>query len=131
MGLGATKWKTISSVILPAALPGILTGVILAVSRAVGETAPLVMVGAAVFYRHSPGGIGTPLEIVRRPGSLLQVPFDDYTALPMVVYNWAKQPGVGYQSAAAAGIIVLVTTLLLLNGLAIYIRNHYQKKLAS
>ena len=130
LALGATRWQTIRHQILPASLPGILTGVILAISRAVGETAPLVMVGAAVFFRHSPGGIDTPLDALRQPGRILAAPFDDYTALPMVVYNWAKQPTAAYQRAAAAGIVILLASLLLLNGLAIYIRNRYQKRLS-
>ncbi|MEZ6064927.1 MAG: phosphate ABC transporter permease PstA [Planctomycetaceae bacterium] len=125
LALGATKWQTIRHQILPAALPGILTGVILAVSRAVGETAPLVMVGAAVFFRHSPGGINSPMDAVRDPSSVLQAPFDDYTALPMIIYNWVKFRD--YQEAAAAGIIVLLSCLLLMNGAAIIIRNKYQR----
>jgi phosphate transport system permease protein len=129
LALGATKWQTVRHQILPAALPGMLTGVILAISRAVGETAPLIMVGAAVFYRHTPGGIETPLDALRQPGQILQAPFDSYTALPMQIYNWAKQPSEAYKQAAAAGIVVLLSGLLLLNGLAIYIRNRYQRKL--
>ncbi|MCA9053187.1 MAG: phosphate ABC transporter permease PstA [Planctomycetaceae bacterium] len=129
--LGATKWQTIRHQLLPASLPGILTGVILAVSRAVGETAPLIMVGAAVFYRHSPGGIESPWQLITSPGGLTRAPFDDYTALPMVVYNWAKQPTEAYQYAAAAGIVVLLVSLLVLNALAIYIRNRYQRRMAS
>ncbi|MFV0446783.1 MAG: phosphate ABC transporter permease PstA [Planctomycetaceae bacterium] len=127
--LGATKWQTIQHQVLPAALPGILTGIILAISRAVGETAPLIMVGAAVFYRHTPGGIETPLDAVRHPGQLLQAPFDSYTALPMQIYNWAKQPTEAHREAAAAGIIVLLAGLLVMNGLAIYLRNRYQKRM--
>lgn len=130
LALGATKWQTVRHQILPAALPGMLTGVILALSRAVGETAPLIMVGAAVFYRHSPGGIDVPLDAIREPARIAQAPFDSYTALPMQIYNWAKQPAEAYKQAAAAGILVLLAGLLLLNGLAIYIRNRYQRKLS-
>ena len=129
--LGATKWQTIRHQLLPASLPGILTGVILAISRAVGETAPLIMVGAAVFYRHSPGGIESPLQLLTNPGGVAKAPFDDYTALPMVVYNWAKQPKDEYQYAGAAGIVVLLTSLLMLNALAIFIRNRYQQRMSS
>lgn len=127
LALGATKWQTIRHQILPSCIPGILTGVILAISRAVGETAPLVMVGAAVFYRRAPGGITNPLIAMQEPTRIAQAPFDDYTALPMVVYNWCKQPLDAFKEAAAAGIIVLLTSLLLLNALAIFIRNRYQK----
>jgi phosphate transport system permease protein len=130
LALGATRWQTVSRQILPAALPGMLTGVILAISRAVGETAPLIIVGAAVFYRHTPGGIETLLDPLREPARLLAAPFDSYTALPMQIYNWAKQPGDAYKAAAAAGIVVLLAGLLLLNGLAILIRNRYQRKLS-
>jgi phosphate transport system permease protein len=130
LALGATKWQTVRHQILPAALPGMLTGVILALSRAVGETAPLIMVGAAVFYRHAPGGIESPFDALREPGRLAQAPFDSYTALPMQIYNWAKQPSEAYKQAAAAGIVVLLSGLLLLNGLAISIRNRYQRKLS-
>jgi phosphate transport system permease protein len=131
LALGATRWQTIRHQILPASLPGMLTGVILAISRAVGETAPLIMVGAAVFFRHTPGGIETPLDAIRSPGAVLQAPFDSYTALPMQIVNWAKQPTEAHRQAAAAGIVVLLASLLLLNGLAIYIRNRYQKGLSS
>jgi phosphate transport system permease protein len=130
LALGATRWQTIRHQILPASIPGILTGVILAISRAVGETAPLVMVGAAVFFRHAPGDIDSPMAALREPAGIVQAPFDDYTALPMVIYNWVKQPGDAFQHAAAAGIIVLLACLLMLNALAIYIRNRYQKAIA-
>ena len=110
LALGATQWETIRHQVLPVALPGICTGVILAVSRAVGETAPLVMVGAATFYLRTPSG-----------------PFSSYTAVPMQIYNWVTQPQAGYQEAAAAAILVLLAGLLLLNGIAIFIRNHFQQ----
>ena len=112
LALGATRWETIRHQVLPLSLPGICTGVILAVSRAVGETAPLVMVGAATFYLRTPDG-----------------PFSLYTAIPMQIYNWVTQPQADYREAAAAAILVLLGGLLLLNGIAIFIRNHYQKKL--
>ena len=114
LALGATRWETIRYQVLPISLPGICTGVILALSRAIGETAPLVMVGAATFYLRTPDG-----------------PFSFYTAIPMQIYNWVTQPQPEYREAAATAILVLLTGLLLLNGMAIYIRNHYQKKLQS
>lgn len=112
LALGATRWETIRYQVLPVSLPGICTGVILALSRAIGETAPLVMVGAATFYLRTPDG-----------------PFSVYTAIPMQIYNWATQPQAEYREAAAAAILVLLGGLLFLNGMAIFIRNHYQKKL--
>ncbi|MEZ6057769.1 MAG: PstA family ABC transporter permease [Planctomycetaceae bacterium] len=128
LALGATRWQTIRHQVLPASISGILTGVILAVSRAVGETAPLVMVGAAVFYRRTPGRIESPMDVLQNPGGLVHAPFDDYTALPMTIYSWAKEPGADYQQAAAAGIVVLLAGLLLMNGLAITIRNRHESK---
>ncbi len=129
LALGATRWETVRHQVLPVAVPGILTGVILAISRAIGETAPLVMVGAAVFYRATPGGITNPVQLLTNPQGVLQAPFGEYTALPMQIYNWVKQPGEDYRHVAAAGILVLLACLLLMNGLAIYIRNHFQKHL--
>ena len=103
-GLGANKWQTIRKVVLPAALPGILTGFILALSRALGETAPLIL-------------IGIPTILLRLPNSVM----DQFQALPMAIYNWAKLPQAEFQNVASAGII-------LMNGLAIYFRNKFSKK---
>lgn len=111
LALGATEWQTVRHQVLPAAIPGILTGVILAISRAIGETAPLVMIGAMTFT----------LEIPH--------PLKDFTALPIQIYNWIGQTKEVYLHKAAAGIVVLLTVLLLLNGLAIFIRHKYQKSL--
>ena len=109
-GLGANKWQTIRKVVLPAALPGILTGFILALSRALGETAPLIL-------------IGIPTILLRLPNSVM----DQFQALPMAIYNWAKLPQAEFQNVASAGIIVLLVILLLMNGLAIYFRNKFSK----
>jgi len=111
MALGATKWQTIWKQTLPAALPGIATGVILSLSRAIGETAPLIVVGAAYFATSSPSG-----------------PFDDVTALPIQIFGWVSDPRPEYKALAAAGIIVLMAILLAMNGVAIWLRNKYEKK---
>ncbi|OYW22248.1 MAG: phosphate ABC transporter, permease protein PstA [Planctomycetales bacterium 12-60-4] len=116
--LGATKWQTIRAQVLPAALPGILTGVILALSRALGETAPLAVLGAATFITFAPGKKG-----------LLQAPFDPFTAMPLQIYNWVEEIDRKFQNVAAAGIVVLLVALLAMNGSAIYIRHHFQKKI--
>jgi phosphate transport system permease protein len=129
LALGATRWQTIYKQVLPIATPGILTGVILAVSRAIGETAPIILVGAAAGLTIPPGNIKEPLDIVREPGSLLEVPFGEFTAIPMQIYGWATSSRSEYHGVAAAGILVLLMLLLCLNGVAIYIRNRYQKKL--
>ena len=109
--MGATKWQTILRVVLPAALPGILTGSILALSRAIGETAPLVVLGVPLFLAFLPTSI-----------------FDEFTALPMQIYNWTSRPQHEFQSLAAAGIIVLLGILILMNSVAILIRNKFQKR---
>lgn len=112
-GLGATKWQTIRGIILPAALPGILTGAILALSRAIGETAPLVVIGIPALLLPFPGGI-----------------FDTFTVLPMQIYYWTLDSSLTmeYANLAAATIMVLLVILLVLNSLAIIIRNKYQKR---
>jgi phosphate transport system permease protein len=110
--LGATRWQTTWSHVLPSAFPGIMTGVILALSRAIGETAPLIMIGAMSFVAFLPQG-----------------PMDSFTALPIQIYNWASRPQAEFQELAAAGIIVLLIVLLLLNATAIYIRNKTEKRL--
>lgn len=110
-GLGGNKWQTIRRVVLPAAIPGILTGFILALSRALGETAPLIL-------------IGIPTVLLSLPSSV----FDQFQALPMAIYNWAKLPQDEFQNVASAGIIVLLVILLLMNAIAIFLRNKYSKK---
>ncbi|MFF5995363.1 phosphate ABC transporter permease PstA [Lysinibacillus sp. KU-BSD001] len=110
-GMGATKWQTIVRVVLPSAIPGILTGSILALSRAIGETAPLVVIGIPVILQFLPTGI-----------------MDSFTALPMQIFDWAKRPQEEFQYVAAAGIIVLMTVLVLMNSIAVLIRNKFQKR---
>lgn len=110
-GMGATKWQTITRVVLPSAIPGILTGSILALSRAIGETAPLVVIGVPVIIQFLPAGV-----------------MDTFTALPMQIYDWAKRPQADFQNVASAGIIVLMSVLLLMNSVAVLIRNKFQKR---
>ncbi len=129
LALGATKWQTIRHQVLPAATPGMMTGVILAVSRAIGETAPLVMIGALTYVAFTPGDISSPGDIVRNPSGLMEVPFDQFTALPLQIFNWVSRPNAEYQHVAAAGILALLVVLLVLNGVAIVLRNRYQKRL--
>jgi phosphate transport system permease protein len=112
LALGATKWQTIRRQVLPASLPGILTGVILAVSRALGEAAPLLLVGATVFVTFDP----TPLSS------------DGYTALPVQIYNYATRPQDEFQALAAAGVIVMLVVLLAMNSVAIWLRNRYEQR---
>ncbi|MCA1021392.1 phosphate ABC transporter permease PstA [Halobacillus litoralis] len=110
-GMGASKWQTIARVVLPAAIPGILTGAIIALSRAIGETAPLIIVGAAT-------------AIYTLPDSLLA----KYTVMPIQIYNWTGRPQEEWQYVAGAGIIILLAVLLLMNSIAVLIRNKYQRR---
>lgn len=110
-GMGATKWQTIWKVVLPAAIPGILTGGILALSRAIGETAPLVVVGIPLFIAFLPQSV-----------------MDTFTVLPMQIYNWTSRPQEEFQQVAAAGIIVLLILLIFMNSIAVVIRNKFQKR---
>lgn len=110
-GMGATKWQTIVRVVLPAAIPGILTGSILALSRAIGETAPLVVLGIPVILQFLPDGF-----------------LSTFTALPMQIYDWAKRPQEEFQYVASAGIIILMILLLFMNSIAVFIRNKFQKR---
>ena len=109
--LGVTRWRTIRRVVLPMALPGILTGAILSVSRAMGETAPLIVVGALTYVTFTPEGLNSP-----------------YSALPIQIFNWVSRPQPEFAINAAAGIVVLLVALMLLNGVAIIIRNRYQRR---
>ncbi len=126
LALGATEWQTIRSQVLPASVPGIATGVILALSRAMGETAPLLMIGAVSFIATTPGGIESFGDIIRNPGSLLEVPFSRFTCLPMKVYDWISFAKPAFQHVAAAGIIVLMGALLLMNATAVFIRQRFR-----
>jgi phosphate transport system permease protein len=126
--LGATHWQTIRHQVLPAAMPGILTGVILSISRAIGETAPLLMVGAAVYVASSPGGIETPLDVFRNPQGLLQAPFDSFTALPVQIFNWVSRPEAEYRHVAAAAIIVLLALLQVFNVAASVARSRMSRR---
>ena len=125
--LGATQWQTIRHQVVPAALPGIMTGVILALSRAMGEAAPLMLIGALTYVAYCPGEITSIGDIWTNPHGLLDAPFDKFTALPLQIYNWINHPRVEYSHLAAAGIVVLLTILLLMNTAAILIRHRFQK----
>ena len=110
-GLGGTKWQTVWYHVLPNAIPGILTGTILAISRAIGETAPLVVIGAATYITFDPDG-----------------PFSKFTTLPIQIYQWTSRPQAEYRHIAAAAIIVLLGMLLTLNAVAILLRNRFSNR---
>lgn len=112
-GLGASKWQTIWTQVLPASVGGILTGAILALSRAIGETAPLIVVGAAAMVSFVP-----------------TTPMDEFTVLPMQIYDWATRPQEAFLINAAAAIVVLLCITFILNGIAVYFRNKWQKKIS-
>jgi phosphate transport system permease protein len=111
LALGATQWQTIWRQVLPSAVPGIATGSILALSRAIGEAAPLVIIGVPAFIAFNPGGLG-----------------DRFTAMPIVIFNWARQPQEQFLVLSSALIAVLLVVLLLMNSIAIFIRNRYQRR---
>ena len=104
-GVGATRWQTVSSHVLPQAMPVIMTGMILALSRAIGETAPIIMIGALTFVAFRPEG-----------------PLDPFTAMPIQVLNWISRPQAAFHELAATGIVVLLITLLTMNTIAVLIR---------
>lgn len=110
-GIGATRWQVIWHHVLPSALPGICTGIILSLSRAIGEAAPLLMIGALGYIRHAPRG-----------------PMDEFMALPIQIYNWTNAPQKEYHGLAAAGIVVLLVILLSMNAMAIALRTWHQRK---
>lgn len=109
--LGATRWQTVWHQVVPAALPGILTGVILAMSRAVGETAPLIMIGALTYVAFVPQSV-----------------LDPFTVLPIQIFNWVSRPQADFAVNAAAGVIVLLVITLAMNGLAIWLRHHSRQR---
>ena len=109
--VGATKFQTIRHHVLPIAIPGILTGIILSMSRAIGETAPLIMIGALTYVAFVPESV-----------------MDPFTTLPIQVFNWASRPQAAFHEVAAAGIIILLIVLLFMNALAIFLRNYTNKK---
>lgn len=113
-GVGATRWQVVRHHVLPVAMPGILTGMILSLSRAIGETAPVIMVGALAFVAFDPTS-----------------PMDQFTVLPMQIYNWTSRPQADFHGLAAAGSMVLLVVLLAMNATAIALRNRYQNRRGS
>jgi phosphate transport system permease protein len=111
LGVGATPWQTVRFQVLPPAMPMMLTGVILALSRAIGETAPLITIGALTFVAFVPEG-----------------PLSSFTVLPIQIFNWTSRPQAEFLNTAAAGIIVLLTVLLTMNAIAILLRNYFERK---
>ena len=109
--LGATKWQTVWHQILPAAMPGILTGLILALSRSIGETAPLITIGALTYVPFVPTDIWSP-----------------FTVLPIQIFNWVSRPQAAFAENAAAGIVVLLGFLLMMNAVAIVLRDRFQRR---
>jgi len=112
--LGASKWQTIRFQVLPMAMPGIMTGLILALSRAIGETAPLITIGALTYVPFAPDSI-----------------WSAFTVLPIQIFNWVSRPQAGFQENAAAGIIVLLVLLLIMNAVAILLRDRFQRRVRS
>lgn len=110
--LGASKWQTIWNQVLPAAFPGIITGVILAISRAIGETAPLIVIGALTYVPFVP-----------------ETPMDEFSVLPIQIFNWVSRPQKAFAENAAAAIIVLLSITFIMNAIAVYLRHRSQKKL--
>jgi phosphate transport system permease protein len=109
--LGATKWQTIWSQVLPVAMPGILTGLILALSRAIGETAPLITIGAVTYMAFAPDSLQSA-----------------FTVLPIQIFNWVSRPQAEFHANAAAGILVLLTLLLTMNAAAVWLRDRYHRR---
>jgi phosphate transport system permease protein len=116
LGVGATRWEAIRSHVLPYAAPGILTGTILAMARAFGEAAPLIMVGGAASF------------VAAGDANLIDQLFGPYMAMPTLVYNWAGLPNQEFRALTSAGIMALLTTILLVNGIAIVLRNRYARR---
>lgn len=113
-GIGASRWQVVRQLVLPSAAPGILTGTVLALSRALGETAPLILAGAVLGSFSTAGGIG---DLFGGP----------YTALPMIVFDWARKPQEEFRALTSAAILVLLALTILANAVAIYLRNRYDR----
>lgn len=113
-GVGATRWEVVRSHVLPSAAPGILTGCVLSISRALGETAPLLLVGATTGFLAS--------------GGLYEQLYSPFTSLPTVIFAWAKEPDPGFRELMSAAIIVLLVLILIANSAAIFLRNRYERK---
>lgn len=109
--LGATKWQTIWHQVLPMAMPGVLTGLILALSRSIGETAPLITIGALTYIPFAPDSV-----------------WSKFTVLPIQIFNWVSRPQAEFKANAAAGILVLLALLLSMNAVAIIVRDRYQRR---
>jgi phosphate transport system permease protein len=112
LALGADRWPTIRQVVLPMSLPGVLTGVILSLARAIGETAPLITIGALTYIAFTPDSLRSP-----------------FTAMPIQIFNWISRPQAAFHVNAAAGIVVLLTLMLVMNGFAIWLRNRLQRRM--
>ncbi len=110
-GIGMTRWQVVRYQLLPLAIPGMLTGIILALSRAIGESAPLIMIGALTFVAFLPSS-----------------PMDSFTVLPIQIFNWTSRPQKGFHDIAAGAIIILLVFLLLMNAVAIFLRIHFKRK---
>jgi phosphate transport system permease protein len=123
--LGASKWQTIRNQVLPAAMPGILTGTILAMSRAIGETAPLIVVGALTYVAFLPT---SPISL-EPPYFSLEGLSDPFSVLPIQIFNWVSRPQKGFSVNASAAILVLLFITFAMNGVAVYLRYRFQKKL--
>lgn len=113
-GIGMTRWQVVRHQVFPSALPGIMTGIILALSRAVGESAPLLLVGATAYSAYLPSS-----------------PMDGFTVLSVQIYNWIDQPQKEFQALAAGAIVILLVLLIALNSIAIYLRQYYRKKVST
>jgi phosphate transport system permease protein len=111
LALGATKWQAVINIVLPQSIPGIVSGFILAMSRAIGESAPMIAISALVYVTFLPSG-----------------PLDRFTVMPIQIYNWISQPQDDFRGLAAAGIILLLLMLLTLNSFAILLRDYFQKR---
>jgi phosphate transport system permease protein len=114
-GIGASRWQVVRKLVLPSAMPGILTGTVLALSRALGETAPLILAGAVMGSISAGGGIG---QLFGGP----------YTALPIIVFDWARKPQDEFRAATSAAILVLLAVTVIANAFAIFLRNRYERR---